>query len=150
MKSPTSVKQILASSSAGGRLTPLLRRIESLHGLNARLRRLLPVPLAQHCSIASVAHERMVILVSSSAWATRLRLLHPKIIKSFSDLRIKSVITQVAPATGPQHAPGPAREGPRRLSAQSSKLLIELAEAVPDPKLKDALRRLSRHGRRRS
>lgn len=123
-----------------------MRRIDNLRTLNARLQQLLPTPLAQHCSVAALDRDRLVILVSSSAWATRLRLLHPKIIKAYHDFRIKSVITQVAPVAQ-QQRPKTAGQRRPRLSQQSSRLLAELAETTADPKLKNALRRLSQHGR---
>lgn len=149
MKSPTPVKKILAADRSSAGLQQLMRRVDSLRSLNARLQQLLPASLAQHCNIAALERDRLIILVSSSAWATRLRLLHPKIIRSFNDFKISSVVTQVVPATQ-ERPPKTAGKRRPRLSPQTSRLLLELAEATPDPKLKSALRRLSRHGRKQS
>ncbi|ALP52338.1 hypothetical protein Tel_03805 [Candidatus Tenderia electrophaga] len=146
MKSPTSVKNILAADQSSAGLRQLMRRIDNLRVLNARLQHLLPTPLARQCSIAALDRDRLVILVSSPAWATRLRLLHPKIIKAYHDFRIKSVVSQVVPTTQPQRPQSNSQRRPR-LSSQSSRLIAELAEAITDPKLKNALRRLSQHGR---
>jgi hypothetical protein len=145
VKSPTPVNKILTSQRSTAGLRQLIGRLDTLRSLNARLQQLLPTPLAQYCSIASAERGQLVILVSSPAWATRLRLLHPKIIKAFNDLRIKSVTPQVLPEN---QQPARSRAGKRRprLSQQSARLLIELAENTSDPKLKNALRRLSRHG----
>ena len=149
MKSPTPVKKILTSQGSSPGLRQLISRMDKLRSLNARLQQLLPTPLAQHCSVASADQGRLSILVSSPAWATRLRLLHPKIIKAFNDLGIKSVTTQILPENQQQARPRVGMRRPR-LSQQSARLLIELAENTSDPKLKDALRRLSRNGRQQA
>lgn len=148
LKSPTSVKKILAATTPSN-MQRLIHQLDRLRALNSRLAQLLPTPLAQQCKIVALEQNRLTILASSSAWATRLRLQHPKIIKAFHDMNIKSVTSKVAPET-PSHTAVTAKKRPSKLSQQTSKLLIELAESTSDPKLKSALRRLSQHSRKQS
>ena len=145
MKSPTSLKKILASN-AQGNIQRLLDQVNRLERLNSRLAQLLPTPLAQHGKIVSLEQGRLTILASSSAWATRFRLQHSKIINSFKDIDVKSVTTKVAPATLTRPAVA-IKKWPNKLSQQTSKLLIELADSTNDPELQGALRRLSQHTR---
>ncbi len=148
MKSPTSVKKILASNTPS-KLQQLVRQTDQLRTLNSRLNQLFPTPLAQQCKIVALEQNRLTILASSSAWATRLRLQHPEIIKAFHDLGVKSVTTKVAPES-PERIVITTKRQTSKLSQQTSKLLIELAESTSDLKLQQALRRLSQHSRKHS
>lgn len=46
----------------------------ALDVLDARLRRILPEPIARECRLANVRNGRLVFLASGSTWANRLRL----------------------------------------------------------------------------
>lgn len=144
MKSPIPVKKILAADTPARGLRHLIKRAEALASLNARLQQLLPQPMAQHCSVATLDRSRLVIVTSSPVWATRLRLLQPKIIHAFRDFRINSVTAQVIPANEPEPAPAPRpRQAP---SPEAARLLSELADSASDPHLKRALRHLATRG----
>jgi len=119
-----------------------MRQASSLTTLNRRLAQLLPVPLAQHCQIAAVERGKLIILASSSAWATRLRLQQSKIVKGFQDIPIQSISTQIMPEAVSSTQPSPLKR-PKNMSKKTSNLLIELSETTSDPKLKQALRRLA-------
>ena len=145
MKTPISVKKILASEEPN--LQRLISKAGHLNKLNSRLAQLLPSQLAQHCKIATAEQGRLVILVTSSAWATRLRLQQTTILKAFQNINIDNLTILIAPEAivGGVEKPQKRR---RTISPETSKLLIDLAEATTDPKLKSALRRLSQHSRK--
>jgi hypothetical protein len=137
-----SLKKILSSRSP--ELHQLMQRVGVLQQLNKRLTHLLSPPLSQHCSIAAVEQDTLVIVTTSAAWATRLRMQSSKIVKDFQEeLHIKSVSVQIQPAKTPVKSPGTEQKKPPRMSSQTSNLLIKLAETTSDPKLSHALRRLS-------
>jgi len=138
VKSPISLKRILITKPA---MQQLVQQANNLLALNQRLSQLLPVPHAQHYQIAAVEHYTLIILASSSAWAARLRLQQSKIIKGFQDIPIQSISIRVNPEV--TSSAQPTRKQPKTMSQQTSKLLIELSETTSDPKLKQALHRLS-------
>jgi hypothetical protein len=123
----------------------LIQQAATLTHLNQRLAKLLPEPLAQHCQIAALQQNTLIIMASSSAWATRLRLQQSKIIKGFKDIPIQSLNIQIKPEVNDQ--PQATQRRHVNMSPQTSKLLIELSETTSDPKLKQALRRLSQRAR---
>jgi hypothetical protein len=140
-----------------------MRRIDSLMGHAEPLRRLaaalarqralldavagaLPAELAAHCVSASIEGAALRLLADSPAWATRLRYHGNDLRRALrSRWRIDSVTVQVEPLRPPT-----AERPPRRaaLSAAAADAIVGAASAVEDAALRQALLRLSRHGRR--
>jgi len=143
VKTPTPLNKILSSKPTTQRL---VQQVNNLKSLNSRLSRILPTPIAQHYKIANIDRGALTILCSSSAWATRLRLQQTKIIKGFRDLHIHSLNIQITPTKADDSINKPKKPA-RKISQQTSKLLIDLAETTSDPKLKQALQRLSKRAR---
>jgi hypothetical protein len=140
LKKPKSVKQILNSQNSG--LQELLHHTQRLNTLNKQLSHLLPLPLALHCTAAAVEQETLVLMVDSPAWATRLRLQSPNLIKALKDFQIKSVAVKIQPL---QKAPETTPRARPKMSCDTANLLNYLAETTSDLKLKQALQRLARH-----
>lgn len=143
MKSPIPLNKILSSQPA---IQRLVKQADNLKRLNQRLSGILPTPITQHYEIAAIEAGGLTILCSSSAWATRLRLQQAKIIKGFRDLQIHSLTIQIKPIKTDITTDKPI-EKTTPMSQQTSKLLIELSETTSDPKLKQALQRLSKHAK---
>ena len=146
MKSPISLKKILQTAQPDTQR--LLRQAGHLMALNQRLAHQLPDPLAQHCQIAALERRTLTIVVSSPAWATRLRLQQHRLIKAFQDIAIQNLSIQISPEAG--ISAQTIQKQPRTMSQQTYNLLINLAETTADPKLRQALRRLSQHARNKS
>lgn len=142
-KQPKSMKQIFNSRNSG--LQELLDHALQLNILNEHLSRLLPSQLAPHCTAAGVERGTLLLLTDSPAWATRLRLQAPDLIRALQDFQIKSVEVQVKPA---QKTPQPLHRSPSRMSKDTANLLNLLAEGVTAPKLRQSLQRLARHCRK--
>lgn len=140
MKTPTPLKNILSSNPSTQRL---IQQANNLKRLNHLLSGILPTPIAQHYKIATLEQGTLTILCSSSVWATRLRLQQAKIIKGFRDFQIHTLTIQIAPIKADNHI-NKTNKSVTTMSQQTSNLLIELSEATSDPKLKQALQRLSR------
>lgn len=140
MKKPKSVKQILNSQNSG--LQELLQHTQQLSALNKHLSHLLPLPLSLHCTAAGVEQQTLILMVDSPAWATRLRLQSPNLIKALQDFQIKSVAVKIQPL---QRTPEAAPRVRPKMSHDTANLLNYLAEATSDLKLKQALQRLARH-----
>lgn len=146
MKTPTPLKKILNSKPTTQRL---IQQANNLQRLNHRLAGLLPTPIVQHYKIANIEQGALIILCSSSAWATRLRLHQAKIIKGFQYYQVHSLTIQIAPANTNNDSEKPLKPA-TAMSQQTSKLLIELSEVTEDPKLKRALQRLSLRSKKTS
>ncbi len=140
MKAPKSVKQILSSKTVG--MQELLQHTQQLRQLNAQLAHLLPLPLSLHCTAAGVSQQTLTLLVESPAWATRLRLQAPSIIRGLQGFNIKALTVKIQPAQKAAAATSQARP---KMSPDTSNLLHELAETTSDPKLKLALLRLAQN-----
>jgi len=141
LKSPTPLNKILNSQPA---IQRLVKQANNLKRLNQRLSGILPTPITQHYEIATIEAGTLTILCSSSAWATRLRLQQAKIIKGFRDIQVHSLAIQIKPIETDTTTDKPITKT-TPMSQQTSKLLIELSETTLDPKLKQALQRLSKH-----
>lgn len=73
-----SIKQLLATPS--GILYRLWQHSQKLEQLDNWLHASLPIPLQQHCYIANLRNNTLVVHTDSSLWATRLRFLTPELL----------------------------------------------------------------------
>lgn len=71
MGSLKSVGKLLQDTS--GELGGLLAHAERLQRAQRLLHAHLPVPLAQHCQVANIKEDMIVVHADSSAWAAKLR-----------------------------------------------------------------------------
>ncbi len=140
MKAPKSLKQILGSKNPG--MQELLQQTQKLRQLNAQLAYLLPLPLSLHCTAAGISNQTLTLLVESAAWATRLRLQTPSILKGLHHFQIQALTVKIQP---PQAAPQTAARARPKMSESTSNLLNNLADVTNDPKLKLALLRLAKN-----
>lgn len=140
MKAPKSVKQILSSKTVG--MQGLLQHTQQLKQLNAQLAHLLPLPLSLHCTAAGVSQQTLTLLAESSAWATRLRLQAPSIIRGLQSFNIRTLTVKIQPVQ--KAATATSRSRPK-MSTDTANLLNDLAETTSDPKLKSALLRLAQN-----
>jgi len=126
--------------------------LERSRAIQADLKRLLPASLAPHCTAVSWP-ERDTLLLSADApaWALRLRLLLPRIIRHMAGAALYDGLHEVRIRTAPRRprARGaPACRRPRTLGIDVSVAgrLRTLAFQVADPALQRSLERLA--GRR--
>jgi len=73
-----SMRQLIANPSSI--LYRLLQHSQTLEQLDNRLQASLPIPLQQHCYIANLRNNTLVVHTDSSLWATRLRYLTPELL----------------------------------------------------------------------
>lgn len=143
-KRPT-LKSCLASPSP--ELSRLLGRVQELERLTRLVQSLLPESLRTHCRVASVRGTTLVLQTDSPAWATKLRLSGPSLERALQSANVRHIEIKIKPISNPR--PLPDRH-PALMSKNTATLLLQLADTMSDPKLKDALNRLSRHGRKSS
>jgi hypothetical protein len=128
------------------RLTHLQNQLALQQDLLQKIRASLPSPLDQHCLGAIPRGETLILLVESSAWASRLRYLARELIKQLQQRQIRFKRIQVRVSV--DRRPVQRRKTSRRaipLSRENAQLLRCLAESLDDVQLSSALQRLSRH-----
>lgn len=114
--------------------------IEQLQGI-------LPPPMVEHCVRAIPKNGDLVLLVDSSAWASRLRYFSPQLNRQLQQngLAVRRIQVKVTLV----NSRNAHRERMRRinpLSPSNAKLLKSVAESLDDNELRMALLRLSTHG----
>lgn len=82
-------------------LEALVRRDALRQSWTAQLRAVLPSALAPHCRVADVRGTRLVIHVSSAAWATRLRFELPKVEPALRALADFATVDDIRVLTAP-------------------------------------------------
>ncbi|MBI3772973.1 MAG: DUF721 domain-containing protein [Gammaproteobacteria bacterium] len=140
-----SLKSCLASPSP--ELGRLLGRVQELERLTRLVQSLLPESLRAHCRVISVRGATLVLQTDSPVWATKLRLAGPSLERALQSANVRQIEIKIQPISGPR--PVPPRH-PALMSKSTATLLLQLAGTMNDPKLKEALHRLSRHGRKSS
>jgi hypothetical protein len=112
--------------------------------LIAAVRGHLPESVRAHCLDIGLVEERLVIFLDSPTWATRARFLADDILNSLSHLGVREIRVQVRlnDKNGPAFQQGKA--GPRhRLTAGAQIHLLEAADHMHDPELREAFRRFA-------
>ncbi len=108
-----------------------------LDDLDRRLRLSLPRALAQQCRLANVRDDRLVFLVSSPVWKTKLRLHADVLVDAarLAGLPARSLTVKVATMQ-----PVPPNAAPRLPLSQAARdALRATAESVADPELRAQL-----------
>lgn len=124
-------------SAAGGPLSHLVERAHALGALDRRLRQSLPENMANQCRLANVRDGRLVFLVNSPVWKTRLRLHADLLLEAAAaaGLPARELIVKVAPMlTVP---PEQASHSP--LTPAAAAALRDAALQATDPELRQQL-----------
>ncbi len=144
MKTPSLITKILASRSSS--LRTLLSQSDRLQQFNLLVQQHLPEPLCHHCQCAAINDTKLVLQVDSPAWATKLRLYLPTLLKGLQATlqggQIKTVRLRIRPAQSVRQNRFRQR---LQMSQSTSKLLLGLSDSTTNPDLKAALLRLSKH-----
>jgi hypothetical protein len=134
------VSRFLRRNQVAGRL---LDGLERDIRLQRRVRRALEVDLRPHCLHATLEAGRLTLVSDSPVWASRLRFAAPGLLAALEGdgPAVQEVRVRVAP---PAAVPSvPARRPAVTLSPRAVAHLLVAAEAMDDPDLAAALRRLA-------
>lgn len=126
----------------GSVLAGLRREAEKLGRLEAVLHSALPDGLREHCRLARVGTDALVLTTDSPAWGNQLRFLGPQLCDALAEsvgYRPHALRVRVVSPPKP-----PEKPAPRRLSERTGKHLESAARSQTDPRLRDALLRLAR------
>lgn len=142
-RAPRAITDILNFSGTAAALVAQLR--EQSH-LLALVKQELEASLNAHLVAALMFNKQLVLYADSSAWASRLRFgsrtLRDRLIGK--GLGVNKITVRIALPNGTRSV---SRQVKRHLSRENGLLIEKTAETIDDPGLRQALRRLSRHGR---
>lgn len=132
----TGPRRALEATGESG-LRRVIERARMLDEIDRRLRLSLPPALAQQCRLANVRDDRLVFLVSSPVWKTKLRLHEDVLVDAarLAGLPARSLTVKVA--TMQPVPPNAASRLP--LSQATRDALRATAESVADPELRAQL-----------
>ena len=142
-KGAVAIQKFLADEQST--MSVLYQRMAELKTLQEKLKAKLPPPLREHFTLANINESTLTIHTDSPAWAARFRFLTADILNhaqqlcssnSPTTIRIKVVLPVNQSAKNRRSI---------KLTNKNSKLILEAANSITDPVLKDALKRLSQN-----
>ncbi len=128
--------------SSHGPLARAIRRARQLDTLNNLFNQLVGKPLRQHCQVANLRQQTLIVHVDSPAWATRLRYQQSRLLTQLRALEQYSQITELKIQVKPVFSKrAPARRPALPGQAAREQASRQLAQ-VRDPQLRGRLARL--------
>lgn len=121
------------------------QQITRLRVLEDALRDCLPAECCNHCRVAGIFGETLLLVTDSPVWRSRLRFYTDRIISHFRHVdksRVQHVRIRVTAGTAIQ-PPAPRRDPPLRLPADAARGFASLASDTEDHDLRRALERLA-------
>jgi hypothetical protein len=119
--------------------------------LQQALRAMLPPPLAQQVEVLRLEGQRLLMNAENGAVATRLRMIAPQLLRRLqSEGQLPPTVTRIETRVNPHPTPPPPPPRRRQLPPHAATDLLALADAIGNPRLQQALRRLARHAQRRA
>jgi hypothetical protein len=127
-------------------LAALLEKASSIQATDRKIKKLLDPTLKDKFELANINADVAVILVNSSAWATRLRYNIPIILdilnKDLNYTSIKTVRIKIKKAI-PENPV--LNKKPNSISANSAQFLNDVANNFNDPELRACILKLSKN-----
>ncbi len=96
MNKPLKINKIIGAGAQSG----LLAQARLLMALELQLRRVLPVPLQDHCRLLAINGRTLVLAADSPAWAVRLRFHTYQLVKQLTlprTMKLRAIRIRVRP-----------------------------------------------------
>ena len=124
----------------------LYKKANSIQEIDRNLKKLLDPSLKDKFELANINADAAVLLVSSSAWATRLRYNIPAILNAFNNrlnfTSIKTVRIKIKKSISENSA---SIKKPIYLSNNSAQFLNDVANSFDDPELRKCFLNISKN-----
>ncbi|MFO7604399.1 MAG: DUF721 domain-containing protein [Gammaproteobacteria bacterium] len=145
MKRPESLDKFLSAPS--GELESLVTHARQLQRLQAQYRQQVPEKLANHCQVANFQRGVLTLCCQSSAWATRANMEKAQLLLRLREISAFGLLEDIEVITRPLTQAVEKKEKTIEISMshESAEIISGMAEAISDPGLKEALRRLAQH-----
>ncbi|MCW8828388.1 MAG: DUF721 domain-containing protein [Gammaproteobacteria bacterium] len=124
----------------------VIRRSAQLRQVDKLVRDMLAAELREHCRVANIRGDTIVLFVSSTVWATRIRYLIPKLLGELQQLEALKQITEIQFKVQPLTTAEPRKKSVRRVSmSRDAALCVEqCAASIDDVPLRSALQQLAK------
>jgi hypothetical protein len=117
-----------------GPIADLTARARELDSMSSQIVALLPPPLREHTGFAGLRNDRVLLLVESPAWATRVRMEQTRILAAVHSLGLAA--TSVTVKVAPFRASDVDIATSRQVSPHTAQRIRAAAAAIADPDLK--------------
>ena len=127
----------------------LSQRARLLQSLTLSVRSRIAPLVAEHCWVAGVHNDTLVILTDSGNWAVSIRYQQHEILKWLNaeyHLELEQTLKRLKLKVISLPSGGKNTISKPRLSQSSAQLIASAADAIQDRGLRFALRRLADHG----
>ena len=129
-------------------LGDLLEQRQRECGLLSAVRARLPESMRKHCLDVGLDETRLTLYLDSPAWATRARFLAGDLVAALGERGIHEVCVQVRPGDAGEPVAPLATGSKRGLTAGAVAHLLDAADHLQDPGLREVFRRFAqRHAR---
>lgn len=127
-------------------LAALLEKASSIQEIDRKIKKLLDPSLQDKFELANINADVAVLLVSSSAWATRLRYNIPAILNILNkDLNLASIKTVRIKIKKSIPESPVLNKKPISISVNSAQFLDDVANNFSDPELRECILKLSKN-----
>ena len=129
------------------RLCQLVNNNRHFQKIESHLLQALPVFLVAHAGLLAYENGILVIRVDNSNWAGKIRFYLPQLTRELKNTTYFKGLRLIKVKVSPRYAAEvKTRKAKRRfLPVNAKKSLLETAESIQDPSLKEALISLARH-----
>ena len=130
--------------------SPFLLKINQINKWNQALKECLAdnLSLAEHCQLANLKGNSLIVIVDNPHWQNRLRFYIPELLSKLKAYRglenIKSICSKVEPRYSPfSSSVSQKRPAQALISQKTAALLLETANKLKDAKLGEVLKRIA-------
>ena len=138
---PERVSQIYQQDS---QIKWLTARAKQLNKLNLILQQVLPLQFVQHCTLANISGDTVVILTDKASYASLLRFQAPVVCKALSEHLSEPVYKLEVKVRPQQSLIEKTGHAAVHVSTKTAALLESTAAEIEDGPLKAALNKLAR------
>lgn len=128
----------------------LIQRGSQLLRVDKLVRSLLGSAFGEHCRVANIKGNCLLLHVDSTVWATRIRYQLPELLRNMQQTEQLKQISEIQLRVQPQERDAsPAKLTPTRkavMSRDAALCVQECASSIADDQLRSALQRLAKRG----
>ena len=127
-------------------IADLCKKAHSIQVIDHKLKKLLDSSLQDHFELANIKEDIAILLVSSPAWATRLRYNIPAILNTLNNQLSFTSVKTIRIKVKKQISDNPVlNKKPIYLSDNSARFLNKVAYDFNDPQLRACILKLSKN-----
>ena len=130
----------------------IFAKIRKLNEINEKVLAILDPALKRHCQVANIVGNKLILLTTNSSIATQIRFQSPDLLNKLHKISSLSHIKEIQAKVGiPPRLELrnlPKDKEPHqvaRLSLETAELILEFAQSLDDPKLKEVMERIAKN-----